>query len=269
MSGGRWVREDNGDYQHYTDEEIAEQERSKTGYLFALMLVGGPILIFGFNLILIGAIITLIGVVGFIKMPTETIGGLLVMGIFVGFIYFLYYLGKSEEEKEKKEKKEQVTQAPSSTNSQSNVASFKAVENTETVGAYDESDYEEEVDDNYSSNETAMNEETSNSDGNSIDDVKEVMPEFPGGPQALMDYLKANVIFPKVAEEEGVQGEVVVSFFVERDGSITDVRVIKAVHRALDVEAMRVVRNMPKWTAGTINGEVVRTQYTLPISFHF
>lgn len=269
MSGGRWVREDNGDYQHYTDEEIAEQQRSKLGLLFALMLVGGPILMYYFNYMIIGGIITLIGVVGFIKMPTETIGGLLVMGIFVGFIYFLYYLGKSEEEKEKKEKPEQVSQAPSSTNTQSNVASFKAVETTEAVEAYDESNYEAEVEDNYSSNETAMNEDTSISDGNSIDDGKEVMPEFPGGAQALSNYLNTNVKYPKIAEEEGVQGEVVVSFFVERDGSITDVRVIKAVHRALDVEAMRVVRNMPKWTAGTINGEVVRTQYTLPISFHF
>jgi len=120
----------------------------------------------------------------------------------------------------------------------------------------------------YSSNETAMNKESSSSE-NIINGGVEVMPEFPGGAQALSNYLNTNVKYPKIAEEEGVQGEVVVSFFVERDGSITDVRVIKAVHRALDVEAMRVVRNMPKWTAGTINGEVVRTQYTLPISFHF
>lgn len=267
MSGGRWVREDNGDYQHYTDEEIAEQERSKTGYLFALMLVGGPILIFGFNLILIGAIITLIGVVGFIKMPTETIGGLLVMGIFVGFIYFLYYLGKSEEEKEKKEKPEQVSQAPSSTNTQSNVASFKAVENTETVEAYEEP-ANEEVEDDYSSNETAMNEESSSSE-NSINDGVEVMPEFPGGPQALFNYLNANVKFPRIAEENGIQGKVVVSYVIDIDGSVTDVQVVQSVHPALDKEAMRVIKNMPKWIPGKHDGKAVQVKYSVPINFYY
>lgn len=267
MSGGRWVREDNGDYQHYTDEEIAEQERSKTGYLFALMLVGGPILIFGFNLILIGAIITLIGVVGFIKMPTETIGGLLVMGIFVGFIYFLYYLGKSEEEKEKKEKPEQVSQAPSSTNTQSNMASFKAEESNEAVEVYEEPE-NEEVEDNYSSNETAMNKESSSFE-NRINSGVEVMPEFPGGPQALMDYLNANVIFPKIAEENGIQGKVVVSFVIDIDGSVTDVQVVQSVHPALDKEAMRVIKNMPKWIPGKHDGKAVQVKYSVPINFYY
>ena len=62
MSGGRWVKQKNGDYQHYTDDEIAEQQRSKLGLLFALMLVGGPILMYYFNYMIIGGIITLIGV---------------------------------------------------------------------------------------------------------------------------------------------------------------------------------------------------------------
>lgn len=268
MSGGRWVREDNGDYQHYTDEEIAAQERSKTGYFFAVLLVVGPFLMFADQL-LIGAIVTLVGVVGLFIMPSETIGGILILGVVAGFFYLLYYLGKSEEEKEKKEKKEQVTQAPSSTNSQSNVASFKAVENTETVGAYDESDYEEEVEDNYSSDETALNEESSYSDGNSINDREEVMPEFPGGPQALMDYLKANVIFPKIAEEEGIQGKVVVSYVIDVDGSVTDVQVVQSVHPALDKEAMRVVKNMPKWIPGKQDGKAVQVKYSLPINFYY
>ena len=144
--------------------------------------------------------------------------------------------------------------------------------NEESNEATEETDFVDDVDESqsdYSSNETAMNEETSNSDGNSIDDVKEVMPEFPGGPQALMDYLKANVIFPKVAEDEGIQGRVVVSYVVDIDGSITDVQVVQSVHPALDKEAMRVVRNMPKWIPGKHDGKAVQVKYSLPINFYY
>lgn len=144
-----------------------------------------------------------------------------------------------------------------------NEESNEATEETDLVDDVDESQSD------YSSNETAMNEETSNSDGNSIDDVKEVMPEFPGGPQALMDYLKANVIFPKVAEDDGIQGRVVVSYVVDIDGSITDVQVVQSVHPALDKEAMRVVRNMPKWIPGKHDGKAVQVKYSLPINFYY
>lgn len=144
--------------------------------------------------------------------------------------------------------------------------------NEESNEATEETDFVDDVDESqsdYSSNETAMNEEASNSDGNSIDDVKEVMPEFPGGPQALMDYLKANVIFPKVAEDDGIQGRVVVSYVIDIDGSITDVQVVQSVHPALDKEAMRVVRNMPKWIPGKHDGKAVQVKYSLPINFYY
>ena len=139
--------------------------------------------------------------------------------------------------------------------------SNEATEETDFVDDVDESDY--------SSDETALNEESSYSDGNSINDREEVMPEFPGGPQALMDYLKANVIFPKIAEEEGIQGKVVVSYVIDVDGSVTDVKVVQSVHPALDKEAMRVVRNMPKWIPGKHDGKAVQVKYSLPINFYY
>lgn len=136
--------------------------------------------------------------------------------------------------------------------------------------ATEETDFADDVNESdYSSDETALNEESSYSDGNSINDREEVMPEFPGGPQALMDYLKANVIFPKIAEEEGIQGKVVVSYVIDVDGSVTDVQVVQSVHPALDKEAMRVVKNMPKWIPGKQDGKAVQVKYSLPINFYY
>ena len=85
-------------------------------------------------------------------------------------------------------------------------------------------------------------------------DVVEQMPSFPGGPSALMEWLSNNVKYPVVAQENGVQGRVVVSFVVERDGSITDVKVVRGVDPSLDREASRVVRAMPRWIPGKQNG---------------
>ena len=98
-------------------------------------------------------------------------------------------------------------------------------------------------------------------------DVVEQMPSFPGGPSALMEWLSNNVKYPVVAQENGVQGRVVVSFVVERDGSITDVNILRGVDPSLDREAMRVVKSMPKWTPGKQNGSAVRVKYQVPVSF--
>ena len=98
-------------------------------------------------------------------------------------------------------------------------------------------------------------------------DVVEQMPSFPGGPSALMQYLSSNIKYPVVAEENGVQGRVVCTFVVEKDGSITDVRVIKSVDPSLDKEAVRVVKGMPKWIPGKQNGSAVRVKYTVPVTF--
>lgn len=102
---------------------------------------------------------------------------------------------------------------------------------------------------------------------NKVFDVVEQMPSFPGGNSALMEYLSKNVKYPVVAQENGVQGRVVVSFVVERDGSITDVKVVKSVDPSLDREASRVVSSMPHWIPGKQNGSAVRVKYNVPVSF--
>ena len=98
-------------------------------------------------------------------------------------------------------------------------------------------------------------------------DVVEQMPSFPGGQGALLEYLASHVKYPVVAQENGVQGRVVVSFIVEKDGSITDVRVVRSVDPSLDREAQRVVSSMPRWTPGKQNGSAVRVKYTVPVTF--
>ena len=97
--------------------------------------------------------------------------------------------------------------------------------------------------------------------------VVEQMPMVPGGDGALMGYLRDNIHYPTVAAENGVQGRVVVGFVVERDGSITDVNILRGVDPSLDREAMRVVKSMPKWTPGKQNGSAVRVKYQVPVSF--
>lgn len=98
-------------------------------------------------------------------------------------------------------------------------------------------------------------------------DVVEQMPQFPGGDAALFEYLSTHIKYPAIAEENGVQGRVIVTFVVERDGSITDVKVIKSVDPSLDKEASRVVAGMPKWIPGKQNGSPVRVKYTVPVTF--
>ena len=97
--------------------------------------------------------------------------------------------------------------------------------------------------------------------------IVEQMPMFPGGDGALMGYLRDNIHYPTVAAENGVQGRVVVGFVVERDGSITDVNILRSVDPSLDREAMRVVKSMPRWTPGKQNGSAVRVKYQVPVTF--
>lgn len=97
--------------------------------------------------------------------------------------------------------------------------------------------------------------------------VVEQMPMYPGGDAALMGYLRDNIKYPTVAAENGVQGRVVVGFVVERDGSITDVNILRGVDPSLDREAMRVVKSMPRWNPGKQNGSAVRVKFQVPVSF--
>ena len=100
-------------------------------------------------------------------------------------------------------------------------------------------------------------------------DVVEEMPQYPGGPQALFEFLSNNVKYPEEAEKAGIQGRVIATFVVETDGSVSNAKVVKSVDPLLDAEALRVISAMPKWKPGKQNGKVVRVRYTVPLSFHF
>ena len=97
--------------------------------------------------------------------------------------------------------------------------------------------------------------------------VVEDMPEFPGGGEGLKDYLKTNVIYPQEAKEKGITGRVLVSFIVERDGSLTDIKIKKSVDPILDNEALRVVSGMPAWKPGKTRDKLYRVICTVPVSF--
>lgn len=98
-------------------------------------------------------------------------------------------------------------------------------------------------------------------------DTVEQMPEYPGGMQAMIEFLQANMKYPENAAKQKVEGRVTVQFVVETDGSVTDVHVAKQVFPSLDAEAIRVVQAMPKWTPGKDKGRLVRVKYNLPIVF--
>ncbi len=95
----------------------------------------------------------------------------------------------------------------------------------------------------------------------------EQKPQFPGGEAAMYKWLSDNIVYPPAAAEEGVSGRVVVEFVVGKDGSISNVRVVRSRHTALDKEALRVVKAMPNWIPGRNNGQPVKVTYTLPVTF--
>lgn len=97
--------------------------------------------------------------------------------------------------------------------------------------------------------------------------VVEQQPEFPGGMAALMKFLGDNIKYPVIAQENGIQGRVITNFVVERDGSITDVQVVRGQDPSLDREAVRVIKSMPKWKPGEQRGKTVRVRFTLPVVF--
>ncbi len=95
----------------------------------------------------------------------------------------------------------------------------------------------------------------------------EQQAEFPGGMPALMKWLSNNIRYPEAAQQNDVQGRVIVKFVVEKDGSVSQAQIVKGVDKDLDKEALRVVNKMPKWQAGKNNGVAVRSYFTLPVNF--
>ena len=113
-------------------------------------------------------------------------------------------------------------------------------------------------------NATAQNKKAAN---DKVLEKAEVMPEFPGGDQAMMQFVADNVKYPQEAIDKEISGRVMVGFVVEKDGSISDVKVVKGIGGGCDEEAVRVVKAMPKWKPGMDKGKPVRVSYMMPFSF--
>ena len=97
--------------------------------------------------------------------------------------------------------------------------------------------------------------------------VVEDAPEFPGGINALLEYLKKNIKYPDICRDNNIQGRVIVSFVVNKDGKIVDPEVVKGVNPSLDKEALRVISTMPNWKPGYQRGKPVRVKYSVPVNF--
>ena len=95
----------------------------------------------------------------------------------------------------------------------------------------------------------------------------EEMPEFPGGEGKLLQFIAENVRLPKCVTDAGVKGRCVVEFVVEKDGSLSDIKIVRSLHKDCDAEAIRVLQTMPRWKPGMERGKPVRVKYTVPVEF--
>ncbi|GAB3910217.1 energy transducer TonB [Mucilaginibacter boryungensis] len=96
----------------------------------------------------------------------------------------------------------------------------------------------------------------------------DVMAMFPGGLTKLIEYLKSNMVYPAKAKEDNVHGVVFLTFVVEKDGSLDNIQLLRGIGSGCDEEAIRVIKASPKWKPATVNDQVVRSQFTVPVSFH-
>jgi TonB family protein len=97
--------------------------------------------------------------------------------------------------------------------------------------------------------------------------IVEKMPEYPGGTQEMYKFISENIRYPQMEKEDGIQGQVVVSFIVEKNGELSSAKILRGVSPALDNEAIKVVNLMPAWNPGLQRGEPVRVMFNLPIRF--
>ena len=104
-------------------------------------------------------------------------------------------------------------------------------------------------------------------DDNHLFQVVECMPEFPGGMKGCMDFIQKEMRYPEEAKNAGIQGRVHLQFIIEKDGTPAQPRIVRSVHPLLDKEALRIIRQMPKWTPGKQDGRPQRVLYTIPIQF--
>lgn len=112
-------------------------------------------------------------------------------------------------------------------------------------------------------------EDTISVNTNEVYTVVEQMPEFPGGSQALLDFIKKNVYYPKEYGDISIQGRVIVQFVIEKDGSVSNPVIIRSIDRKLDAIALEVINKLPNFTPGKQRGKTVRVRYTVPVSFRY
>ncbi len=105
------------------------------------------------------------------------------------------------------------------------------------------------------------------SDSDAVYEFPDKHSQFPGGPDKLSRYINSHVNYPEVAQQKGVQGKVYVAFIVEKDGSISNVEIVRGVSASINQEAMRVIRSMPKWNPALKDGLIVRSRARVPINF--
>lgn len=114
---------------------------------------------------------------------------------------------------------------------------------------------------------TALFGQTSPKDGEPIYTTVEVMPEFPGGQEALIKFISNEIIYPQDARDHGITGTVVIKFVVEKDGSVSNAEAVVPLYPSIDKESIRTVMSMPKWTPGMAQGKPVRCYYNIPLTF--
>ena len=102
---------------------------------------------------------------------------------------------------------------------------------------------------------------------NSLFKIVECMPEFPGGMKGCLDFIQTEMCYPEEAKKAGIQGRVILQFIIEKDGTPTQPRIVRSVHPLLDKEALRIIRQMPKWIPGKQDGNPQRVLYTIPVPF--
>jgi protein TonB len=110
-------------------------------------------------------------------------------------------------------------------------------------------------------------EEVKVSDEEAIFFVVEVQPEFPGGMDSMYAFIQKNLIYPEKAKAEGIEGRVFITFTIEKDGSVSNVKILRGIGGGCDEAAKEVIEKMPKWKPGTQRGKPVRVQFNLPIKF--
>ncbi len=122
--------------------------------------------------------------------------------------------------------------------------------------------------DNEQTDEQAVSQVAVDNDDNPLNfRIVEQLPEFPGGMVAFVQWLTQNLNYPVIAQRQNIEGKVVISFIINKDGTIVDSKIAKSAHPLLDKEAMRLIRIMPKWKPGMQNNKPCRTMFAIPINF--